>query len=46
MSAMSRDLSAKRTAAADLAAKLAALPEMAPIDLRAEWRRLYRAHPP
>ncbi len=47
MSAMSRDLSAKRTAAAaDLAAKLAALPEMAAIDLRAEWRRLYRAHPP
>ncbi len=44
---MSRDVSAKRTAtAADLAAKLAALPEMAAVDLRAEWRRLYRAHPP
>ena len=47
MSAMSRDLSATRTAAAaDLAAKLAALPEMAAVDLRAEWRRLHRAHPP
>lgn len=44
---MSRDVSAKRTAAAvDLAAKLAELPEMAAVDLRAEWRRLYRAHPP
>ncbi len=44
---MARDVSAKRTAtAADLAAKLAALPEMAAVDLRAEWRRLYRAHPP
>ena len=30
----------------DLAAKLATLPEMAIGDLRAEWRRLYRAHPP
>jgi hypothetical protein len=47
MSAMSRDLSAKHTATVvDLAAKLAALPEMAADDLRAEWRRLYRAHPP
>ena len=47
MSAMSRYLSAKRTtAAADLPANLAALPEMAAVDLRAEWRRLYRAHPP
>lgn len=44
---MSRDVSAKRTAAsADLAAKLAALPEIAAVELRAEWRRLYRAHPP
>ena len=47
MSALSRNVSAKRTtAAADLAAKLAALPEMAAVDLRAEWRRLYRAQPP
>ena len=47
MSAMSRHVPAKRTAAAaDLAAKLAALPEMAAVDLRTEWRRLYRAHPP
>jgi len=47
MSALSRNVSAKRTtAAADLAAKLAALPEMAAVDLRAEWRQLYRAHPP
>ena len=44
---MSRHLSAKHTAAgADLVAKLAALPEMAAVDLRAEWRRLYRAQPP
>ncbi len=44
---MSRDVSAKRTAtAADLSVKLAALPEVATGDLRAEWRRLYRAHPP
>ncbi len=44
---MSRDVSAKRTAlAADLATKLAALPEMTAVDLRAEWRRLHRAHPP
>ncbi len=44
---MSRDVSAKHTtAAADLAAKLAALPEMAAVDLRAEWRRLHRAYPP
>ena len=47
MSAMSKHLSAKHTAAgANLVAKLAALPEMAAADLRAEWRRLYRAHPP
>ncbi len=47
MSALSRAHSAKRNVvAADLAAKLAALPETATIDLRAEWRRLYRAHPP
>ena len=47
MSAMSRDVSAKHTAtAANLAAKLAALPKMATVDLRAEWRRLYRGHPP
>ena len=47
MSAMSGDHAAKRTAAAaHLAAKLAALPETATIDLRAAWRRLYRAHPP
>ncbi len=47
MSAMSSNVSAKRTApVADLAAKLAALSEMAAVDLRAEWRRLYRAHPP
>jgi hypothetical protein len=40
-------ISAKRTAAAaDLAVKLNALPEMAATDLRAEWRRLYRSHPP
>ena len=44
---MSRDVSAKPTAAdSDLAAKLAALLEMATVDLRAEWRRLYRSHPP
>jgi hypothetical protein len=44
---MSRGLPTQRpAAAADLAAKLAALPEMAVVDLRAEWRRLYRAHPP
>ncbi len=44
---MSRDVSAKHTATAvDLATKLAALPEMAAVDLRAEWRRLHRAHPP
>ena len=37
----------KHTATAvDLATKLAALPEMAAVDLRAEWRRLHRAHPP
>ena len=47
MSAVSRDVSAKRAAAAaDLTARLAALPEMAVVDLRAEWRRLYRADPP
>ncbi len=47
MNALSREASAKRAAAAaDLAAKLATLPEMAIGDLRAEWRRLYRAHPP
>ncbi len=47
MNSMSRDVSAKRTATTvDVAAKLAALPEMAAGDLRAEWRRLYRAHPP
>ncbi len=47
MSAMSRDHSAKRkTSAADLAAKLLALPDTATTDLRAEWRRLYRANPP
>ncbi len=34
------------TTAVDLATKLAALPEMAAVDLRAEWRRLHRAHPP
>jgi hypothetical protein len=44
---MSRDVSAKHTAvASDLAVKLAALPEMAAVDLRAEWRRIYRTHPP
>ncbi len=32
--------------AVDLATKLAALPKMAAVDLRAEWRRLHRAHPP
>ncbi len=47
MSGISGDLTAKRTAAtADLATRLAALSEMAAVDLRAEWRRLYRAHPP
>ena len=47
MSAMSRDVSTKHTATAvDLAAKLAALPKMATVDLRAEWRRLYRVNPP
>ena len=47
MSTMSRHLSATHTTAGtDLVAKLAALPEMATVDLRAEWRRLYRAHPP
>ncbi len=44
---MSRDVSAKHTATAvDLAAKLAALPEMTTADLRAEWRWLYRGNPP
>ena len=44
---MSRDVSAKHTATAvNLAAKLAALPEMTTADLRAEWRRLYRGNPP
>ena len=50
---MSKHLPAKHTASVkhtaastDLVAKLAALPEMAAVDLRAEWRRLYRAHPP
>ncbi len=47
MSAMSRDLSANPTAAdSGLAAKLATLLEIATVDLRAEWRRLYRSHPP
>ena len=47
MSAMSRDHSAKRkSSAADLAVKLSALPETVTTDLRAEWRHLYRAHPP
>jgi hypothetical protein len=47
MTAMSRGPTAKHTAtAADLAVKLATLPEMATADLRAEWRRLYRVHPP
>ena len=44
---MSQDVPAKRaTAAADLTARLVALPEMAVADLRTEWRRLYRADPP
>ena len=44
---MSRDLSAQRAASgAELAAKLAVVREMPAVDLRAEWRRLYRAHPP
>ena len=44
---MSKHLSAKHAvASANLVAKLAALPEMAAVDLRAEGRRLYRAHPP
>ena len=44
---MSRDVSARHTATTvDLAAKLAALPEMATVDLRVEWRRLHRANPP
>lgn len=47
MSAMSPDVPTKRAAsAADLTTRLAALPEMAVVDLRAEWRRLYRADPP
>ena len=47
MSVNSGGVSAKRSApVVDLAAKLAALPEMAAVELRAEWRRLYRAHPP
>ena len=32
--------------ATDLAARLAALPGLAHEELRSEWRRLYRAHPP
>jgi hypothetical protein len=32
--------------AADLSERLAALDAMTHADLRAEWRRLYRAHPP
>jgi hypothetical protein len=44
---MSRDVQSKHMATAvDLAAKLVALPEMTTTDLRAEWRRLYRGHPP
>ena len=44
---MARNRSGQCTAAAaDLVAKLAALPEMAVVDLRAEWQRLYRRHPP
>ena len=44
---MSRDVPAKHTATAgDLAAKLAALPEMTTVALRAEWRRLFRGQPP
>ena len=33
-------------AAGDLAARLAALGQLTLTELRAEWRRLYRAHPP
>ena len=33
-------------AASDLAERLAALGRLTHTDLRAEWRRLYRAHPP
>ena len=33
-------------AASDLAERLTALGQLTHTDLRAEWRRLYRAHPP
>lgn len=40
-------VSAKRAAAAaDLTVKLAALHDMASDELRAEWRQIYRSHPP
>ena len=47
MSAMSRHLSAKHTAAVtDLVTKLQTLEQMDYAALRREWRRLYRAQPP
>ena len=47
MSAVPRAGSVKGQASTeDLASKLAALPTMTTRDLRAEWRRLYRADPP
>lgn len=33
-------------ASEDLSERLAALADLDPVDLRAEWRRLYRSHPP
>ncbi len=40
-------MSVKRAAAAaDLAVRLPALQDMPADDLRAEWRRIYRSHPP
>jgi hypothetical protein len=44
---MSKTIPPPQTATAtDLSAKLAGLLEMTVVDLRAEWRRLYRTHPP
>ncbi len=36
----------KSRAGADLSERLAALPKLTYADLRTEWRRLFRAHPP
>ena len=36
----------KSRAGGDLSERLAALPKLTYADLRTEWRRLFRAHPP